>query len=327
MSLTDWSFDPSIYAGVAFVCALYAIAHRRGWLSSSDDLRPWGLTPRSRVLMFAIGVLVCFVALESPIDYIGDNYLNAIHMVQHMLLMVVAPPLVLLGIAGARSPARGWMRGPWRIWTAITNPWTALCLFTATMWIWHYPPWYDAALYNDTLHAFEHLTLLAAGLVFFWSVVDPIRGEGIRPVPSWTKLVTMSLAGAPCTALAFIFIVAPQPFYSFYVAAPRLWGISALADQQLGGVAMLVLFHLTMFSAITPVFLRMFRGSPEDDERALEPLSALVRALAQPATPALPSPAREEAPGPAAPSRQPGAPLPTLSPQGAAPALSPAATD
>ncbi len=266
VSLTDWGFDPSIYAGIAVVCALYWRAHRRGWLRSTDDLTPWGLSPRSRSAFFAGGVLICFVALESPIDYIGDNYLNAVHMLQHMLLMVVAPPLIILGVAGAAPPSYRPLRGPWRLWTGITSPWRATPLFTLTMWIWHYPSFYDAALENNTLHAFEHLTFLAAGLIFWWHVVEPIRGNGIKPISTWTKFVTMTLVGVPCTVLAFIFILAAHPFYSFFVEAPRLWGISALSDQQLAGVAMLVMVHLAMFGGITPIFLRMFASGGQEDE-------------------------------------------------------------
>lgn len=276
MSPTDWSFDPAIYAGIAVVCALYWLAHHRGRLRGSDDLTPWGLTPRSRAALFAGGMLICFLALESPIDYIGDQYLNAVHMLQHMLLMVVAPPLLILGVAGAAPPSGRLAQVAWRLWTGVTSPWRAAPLFTVAMWIWHYPPFYDAALENDTLHVLMHLSFLAAGLIFWWHIVEPIRGRGTRSLSPWIKFATMTLVGVPCTVLAFIFILAPQPFYSFYVDAPRLWGISALSDQQLAGVAMLVMVHLAMFAGITPIFLRMFAAGGQEDEWVAAPGSAAV---------------------------------------------------
>jgi putative membrane protein len=269
VSPADWSLDPSILAGIGVACALYVLAMRRGWLRHDDDTSAWSLSPATRSLCFFAGVLICFVALCSPIDAISDQYLLSVHMLQHMLLMMVAPPLVVLGLAGAPPPPARFLPRLRRVWTGVTRPLPAFFLFNLDLLVWHWPAFYDATLYNEALHAFEHLTFIAVGLVLWWPVVDPIRGEGTTPVAPLHKIALLALSGVPSTVLGLLFALASQPFYSFYVKAPRLWGLSALTDQQIAGVVMLVSGVVVGFLGITAVFLRMLR-SPEDDERALE---------------------------------------------------------
>ena len=269
VSLTDWAWDPSILAAITAVCALYVLAMRRGWLGRGDDLSPWGLTPRLRAGSFAIAVLVCWVALESPIDAISDRYLLWMHMVQHMLLMMVAPPLLILGVAGTAPPVAPLLAPLRRAWRALTRPWAAFFVFTAILLVWHWPAFYDATLRNETLHAVEHLTFIVAGLVLWWPVIDPVRPGGRANLAALPKIFLLGLAGVPSTVLGLIFALANGPYYDFYARAPRLWGTSALVDQQVAGAVMLVLNNLAGFIGITVIFLRMF-SSPEEDERAVE---------------------------------------------------------
>ena len=119
---------------------------RRGTISASDDVTPWFRHPRWRPVLFFTGLLITFVALESPIDRGGDLYLFSLHMVQHMLLMMVAPPLMLLGIAGARPAARDRHTTLRTIWWAITRPWPAVIIFNAVLLLWHIPSLYDTTL-------------------------------------------------------------------------------------------------------------------------------------------------------------------------------------
>ena len=153
VSFTDWDWEPTILAGIAAACLLYALAMRRGWLRRDDDLRPWSLTPATRALLFYTGVLICFLALCSPIDPISDQYLLSVHMLQHMLLMMVAPPLLVLGVAGAPSPPPGFAPrlAPLLDRGDPTAP--AFFLFNLDLVVWHWPAFYDATLYNEGLHA------------------------------------------------------------------------------------------------------------------------------------------------------------------------------
>ena len=112
--------------GLVAVAAAYIIAMRRGTIGADDDVTPWFRHQGWRPLFFFTGLLITFIALESPIDRGGDYYLFSIHMVQHMLLMMVAPPLILLGIAGSRPSPRERHTTLRTVWWAITRPWPAV---------------------------------------------------------------------------------------------------------------------------------------------------------------------------------------------------------
>ena len=218
-----------------------------------------------RLLLFGCGLLVAFLALQSPIDRGGDEYLFSLHMTQHLLLMMVAPPLVLLGICGARSVGDGAAQR-WRMmWNWLTRPWQATVLFNAVLLVWHIPALYDATLTTQSIHIFEHLTFIAVGIVFWWPIVDPLRRPSTQPVSPFQKIAMLVVAGVPATILGFVLAMAQSAYYEFYARAPRLWGLSPIADQQWAGVIMLGLGNLVYFAAVSVIFLRLF-ANPSDDE-------------------------------------------------------------
>ena len=266
LAWTDWGFEPTVTLGLLALVAGYLVLVRRGWIDDGDDVSPWFRSPQPRALLFALGVATAYVALQSPIDKGGDLYLLSIHMVQHLLLMMVAPPLLLLGIAGMRSIAsHRWVR--WRaLWRLLTRLWPATILFNAVLLVWHIPALYDATLTNEPIHVVEHLTFIAVGVIFWWPIVDPLRGPDTVPVGSFAKIVALVLAGIPPTVLGFVLALSNTVLYDFYARAPRLWGISPLDDQRAAGVIMLGLGNLIYFAAVSVIFLRLF-GNPEDDER------------------------------------------------------------
>jgi putative membrane protein len=271
LGLGDWTLEPTVTVGVVATVTVYVVLTRRGRLSAADDMSPWFSSVRVRPVFFALGVISGFIALESPIDTGGDAYLLSLHMVQHLLLMLVAPPLVLLGICGAAPVADGVARR-WRaVWTWITRPWPAALLFNAVLIVWHIPALYDATLTTEPIHVFEHLTFIAVGVVFWWPIVDPLRRPKTRPVSPFQKISMLVLAGIPPTVLGFVLALGQSVYYDFYARAPRLWGVSALSDQQLAGVIMLGLGNLIYFAAISIIFLRLF-SDPAADE--LEAFSA-----------------------------------------------------
>ena len=269
LTFADWSWEPSVLLGLAALCALYVVAVRRGFIRASDDTTPWFRRAAWRPWLFGLGILTGFVALQSPIDTGGDEFLLSLHMVQHLLLMMVAPPLVLLGIAGM-PPLPSSVLPRWRaFWTLVTRPWPATLIFNAVMLIWHIPSWYDATLTGEWLHIFEHLTFIAVGVIFWWPIVDPLRDERTKPVSPFVKMAMLGLAGIPPTVLGFLFCLVGTPVYSFYAAAPRLWGLSAVTDQQIAGVIMFGLGNIVFAVAFSIIFLRLF-GNPADDEAEIE---------------------------------------------------------
>ena len=269
LKLTDWSWDPTVLLGLYSLVAAYVVASGRGLISSDDDTSPWFRRTSLRPWFFGLGVATGFLALQSPLDTAGDHYLLSMHMVQHLILMMVSPPLVLLGIAGVRplpaAVARRW-RG---FWTFITRPWAATLIFNVVLLAWHIPSWYDATLTTEWLHIIEHLTFIAVGVIFWWPIVDPLRGATTKPVSPFAKIAMLGVAGIPPTVLGFLFALTGTPVYEFYARAPRLWGMSALVDQQVAGVIMFGLGNIVYFVAISIVFLRLL-GNPGDDEAEIE---------------------------------------------------------
>lgn len=277
LSLTDWSWDPTVLLGLAAITVAYVVAMRRGLLRDDDDTTPWFKRASLRPWYFGAGIVTGLLALQSPIDTGGDEYLLSLHMIQHLVLMMVSPPLVLLGIAGMR-PLPASVLPRWRaLWSLCTNPWAALFIFNAVLLIWHIPAWYDATLTTEWIHVVEHLTFIGVGLIFWWPVVDPMRVSHGRPVSPFVKIALLVLAGIPPTVLGFLFCLVGTPVYSFYAEAPRLWGMSAVLDQQVAGVIMFGLGNIVYFVAISVVFLRLL-GNPAADEAEAE--AELERAAA-----------------------------------------------
>ena len=232
LSLGDWSWEPTVVLGIAAAAAAYAIAWRRGLLRADDDVRAWVGTPRTRCWFFGAGLLVGFIALLSPLDTGGDLYLFSLHMVQHLLLMMVAPPLCILGLVGMRPLRASPPGGLRRLWAVLVNPWSATLIFSAVLLVWHVPALYDATLTTEPIHVFEHLSFIAVGVLFWWPIIDPMRGRAahcgrdIRP-------------RSPCGARrgfrrqfsVFLHGRAPRPFYRFSWRA-RASGDDALSSTN-----------------------------------------------------------------------------------------------
>jgi putative membrane protein len=273
LSLSDWSWEPSVLIGLAAITAAYVVALRRGLLRDDDDTTPWFRRAALRPWFFAAGMLSGFVALQSPIDTGGDEYLLSLHMVQHLLLMMVAPPLVLLGMVGMRPRPADVAPRLRAVWSWITRPWQATLIFNAVLLVWHIPSWYDATLTTEWLHIVEHLTFVGVGVIFWWPVVDPMRVAHGRPVSPFVKIAILTIAGIPPTVLGFLFALVGTPVYDFYARAPRLWDMSAVLDQQVAGVIMFGLGNIIYFVAISVVFLRLL-SNPADDEAEIERAAA-----------------------------------------------------
>jgi len=246
----SWNLDPLLLLGIMLFAGAYAYALgplRRRW-GVTEPVESW------RVLSFAAGTLILIIALVSPLDALGDTYLFSAHMVQHLLISLICPPLWLLGTPG-------WMLAPLlrppgvlRVARWLTLPVIAFGLFNGDLWLWHAPALYDATLTNETIHIFEHLTFIAFGVLFWWPVLSPVRalprsGYGFR-------VLYLFLACQPMVALGALLTFAAAPLYTPYVAAPRIWGLSALEDQQLGGLIMWLPSNIPYVIALSAVFFK-----------------------------------------------------------------------
>ena len=163
------------------------------------------------------------------------------------------------------------------VWWGMTRPWPAVAIFNAVLLVWHIPSLYEATLTTVPVHIIEHLSFIGAGVLLWWAVVDPVRDERTVTISSLTKIAALTVAGIPPTILGIVFALAPAPIYSFYAQAPRLWGVSALTDQQYGGVIMLGVGNIVYFIAIIVVFMRLFSDPGRDEEIAADRIAEALR--------------------------------------------------
>ena len=196
-------------------------------------------------LSFAAGLLVLILALESPIDVGGDKYLFAFHMVQHLMLAMIVPPLLLLAL-----PAQ------WLILDRLrVSPIAANVIFNLVLAVWHVPFLYETTLRNGPIHVAEHLTFLAAGILFWWPIMAPsARRRGLTLIG---KIAYLGFAGVPPTILGLAFILSRTVLYPFYAAAPRVTPLSPLDDQVAAGLVMFGMGNFIYFLAIAVIFFRL----------------------------------------------------------------------
>jgi cytochrome c oxidase assembly factor CtaG len=244
--LTQWNWEPSILIGTALITGLYlyAIGPLRTRYFPAERVNT------GQTISFLLGVLMMFLALVSPLDELGDTYLFSAHMVQHLFLTVVGPPLLLLG-----TPE--WFVKPilrnkiaLKIAKVLTYPVVAFVLYNVDFWLWHAPPLYNATLENQTVHILEHITFIVFGLLYWWPIFSP--SKDLPGLPIGGKILYLFLSGMPSVLLGAGLTFSP-PLYAPYIAAPRIWGISAATDQQLGGLIMWVpvsIFYIVIMSVL-----------------------------------------------------------------------------
>jgi cytochrome c oxidase assembly factor CtaG len=239
MQFAGWSIEPPL-AYVVIAGLLY-------WLGGRGQRRR---TDRLRVLSFVAGLVTIVLALESPIDDAADKLFWA-HMVQHVLLLTVAPPLILFGrpwprmwralplgfrTTVGRGLAKSGVAAPVR---AVARPLPAFVLFNATIIVWHVPSLYNATLTYGAVHQLEHATFFFTGLLFWARVIDP---GPLRPRLEWPlRIAYAGGAMVVCSVIGFWLVSAPSPLIAHYVAiVHRPGGLTALDDQQIAGGIMWV---------------------------------------------------------------------------------------
>jgi putative membrane protein len=256
-----WSFEPSVLIGVLALVLLYAAGWRRARRRGErHPPSPW------RALLFAGGIVTILLALVSPLDSLGDQ-LMVMHMVQHMLLLDLAPILLILGLTKTLlRPVTRRVQTVERRAGFIAHPLFAVILYAGVLWLWHVPALYDKAQGNSLLHVFEHLCFFVAGSLYWWHVLSPIRprmrltGLGQVGYMAGGKL----LVGLLGIALAF----APTVIYPFYAHQPHYWGLSPLEDQMMAGLVMALEQSLVMGVALVWLFVQMLNESERNAQRA-----------------------------------------------------------
>lgn len=239
----DWNWDVVILLNLVLAGWLYARGLKTIWRRTS----PGHVVSPGQAWSFLGGFLVVSVAVISPLDQLSDQLAWA-HMIQHMLLMTVAAPLLVLGspglvwMWGLSRQGRRWVgtsfeRGRWarRVGDACWNPVAMWSLYAVATWFWHIPWLYDAALTSAWVHDLQHLSFFVAGVLFWRVLIDPLSHKRLEPSLAVLALFTTTLHA---TVLGVLMTIAPDPWYAPYDGRSQLWGLSPLEDQQLAGLIM-----------------------------------------------------------------------------------------
>lgn len=262
-----WSFEP----GVLLAVLVLLLAYVKGWRRARGvgEPHPPGL---GRLALFVGGVLVILAALVSPIDQLGEQLL-LMHMLQHVLLLDIAPILLILGLTkGLLRPVTRRIHAIERRLGWLAHPAAAVILYAGFMWLWHVPALYDAALRHANVHALEHVCFAAAGGLYWWHLLSPIRSRmrlgGMAPIGY--MLSTKLLVGLLGVGLAF----APSAIYPFYEHHPHYWGLTPDQDQSIAGLLMALEQSIVMGIALVVLFVQMLNESEREAQRAerLEPV-------------------------------------------------------
>lgn len=252
-----WDIHPSVAIGIVALAALYV---RLGGLAA----------PRRRVVSFGASLLVLFFSLNGPLHDLSDGYLFSAHMVQHLILTLLFPPLFLYGLPA--QVVRPFLRPAWvrAMGVRMVRPVAAAAIFTVPIVLWHMPAFYEAAMRHHPLHIVQHLVFLASSVVMWWPVLSPVPELPRASYPG--QLLYLFLLGIPMSIVGAMITLASSPLYPFYVAAPRVWGLSPIDDQQIGGLIMWVPGGLVFWIAMTVVWFRWGMREERGDAERQVPL-------------------------------------------------------
>jgi putative membrane protein len=238
--LGAWEMEPGVLLLMGLVGLVYARGLGRLWRDrAASGIRRW------EARAFLGGWLVLAVALLSPLHALGATLFSA-HMAQHVLLVSVAAPLLVLGrplVPALWAIPISWRRAlgrfaastaPRRAWRLVSAPLAAWTLHAIALWVWHLPALYQATLVSDLAHTAQHLSFLGTGALFWWSILRGRRARAEYGTAIFFLFATAMHGGALGALIAF----ASRPWYPLYGDAGMAWGLTALEDQQLAGLVM-----------------------------------------------------------------------------------------
>ena len=242
--LRSWDLDPMLWLPLAVMGCLYI----RGWRHLHARV-PDTFT-RRHLACYLSGLLILWIAVASPLDALGSLLLSA-HMGQHLLMMMIAPPLILLGAPGLPllmglpdTIRRSWL-APFLAWSpcrsffrTLVHPMVGWSLFLIATIAWHVPALYEAGLRQPGWHLLEHLTFIVTAVLFWWPVIQPYPTQAWWP--RWAMIPYLLAADLFNTLFSAFFCFYESPIYSTYATAPRITSLDVMRDQALAGAIMWV---------------------------------------------------------------------------------------
>jgi putative membrane protein len=244
-----WENHNSVIVGAILLAALYLWAvgplrKQKGWAAEF---------PKARAATFLSGLLVMFVALNGPIHDLSDFYQFNVHMIQHLMLTTIFAPMFVLGLP------------PWLLQALVVDPGLGRAakfwggplvgggIFIVNLALWHTVPFYDLMMRNHSIHIACHVLMMVTAVMSWWCVCAALEEAGKVKEP--LAMLYLFLLGVPMQIIAAIITLSDTVLYSWYSTAPRVNGLSPLADQQLGGLIMWVPGGLALWIAITVLWV------------------------------------------------------------------------
>jgi len=256
IALTEFTVHWSTVIGLAGLGALY---HWRARQAPAGRETP---TTTQRATFFSALALI-FLSLNGWVHDLSDYYLFSAHMVQHLVLTLVAPPLLIMGTPGwMLRPALGCRGvGPAARW--LTSAPHAFLIFNVVLIAWHLPPVYGLAMAHHSVHIVQHLCFMVGATLMWWPILSPLPELPRLSYPG--QMLYLFLLTIPMSLVAVCIAYAGTVLYPAYAAAPRIWGITPLQDQMLGALIMWIPGGLFFFAIISVVF---FHWQQQDEDSA-----------------------------------------------------------
>jgi putative membrane protein len=262
---TSWTLDPGPVLLIGTLAGVY-VARWRQVRRAHPGFAGRREAPTWALVCYLGGILALIGALISPVDRLAEQAFT-MHMVQHVLLLDLAPIGLILGLTKViLRPVTHRLQRLEESAGVLAHPIFAVFLYVALMWLWHVPAMYDAALAHPLLHIVEHVCFLSAGLLYWWHLLGPIRGRHRLTEMGAVvyMLSTKLLVGLLGIGLTF----APEPLYAFYQHQAPIWGLTPTEDESLAGGLMAFEQSVVMGIALVWLFVNALTASDAAERRA-----------------------------------------------------------
>lgn len=260
-----WRAHPDVWILILALVVGYVAAIRL-WGPRVAPAEEEVVTTRQKVF-FACGVVALWLGADWPVHDLGEGFLFSVHMIQHTLFSLVAPPLFLLGLP--RWLLRK-LLSPRALNAAVrtlTRPIVAFLIFNGVVAVTHWAPVVDASLRSEPLHFGVHTILVASAFLMWWPVIAPLPEMARLSVPG--KMLYLFGQSILPTVPASFLTFASAPIYQFYASVPRVWGIDVVTDQQIAGLIMKIGGGLLLWSVIAVIFFRWYAQEQRDEVQEL----------------------------------------------------------
>lgn len=269
---TTFTVHPSTVIGLMALGGAYMWRARRGpspldAVPNAADNRTEARTPTAGQQALFFGALaITFFTLNGPLHDLSDAYLFSAHMVQHLVLTLVVPPMLILGTPG-------WMLRPLlrngsvlALAKRLTSVGGCFLIFNVVLALWHLPPMYNLALANHPVHIFQHLMFIAAAVFMWWPLTSQLPELPRASYPA--QMMYCFLLTIPMGVIAIYISMADDLLYPAYAVAPRIMGISPMADQQYGGLVMWIPGSMFFYLVMSVVFFKWWKRQQDDEASA-----------------------------------------------------------